>query len=428
LQKKLMNLFYYSLNTGGMLLLGTAETVNQQDNLFSAIDMKLKIFKRSIIPLEPEQMDFPSSYSRPTKSRQEETTDVKATPNIQTFADQLVLQRFAPASVLVNREGDILYITGRTGKYLEPAAGKANWNIYAMAREGLRNELLRAVRKANQNYEPIHLRNLKVDTNGGNQYVDITIQSTDKPDEFKDTVMIVFSDVASPALPEERRSKTGKKSLTKQDSKLEIEHQHCLEDLQSAREEMQTSQEELKSTNEELQSTNEELQSTNEELTTSKEEMQSLNEELQTVNMELQTKVTEFMESNNDMKNLLNSTEIATLFLDKELNIRRFTDQLTKIIKLRHSDIGRPFTDMVSDLQYPDIDTHAREVLRTLIFYESDISANDERWYKVRIMPYRTLDERIEGLVITFIDITKAKKSESELKETIKILKEHNLY
>ena len=123
----------------------------------------------------------------------------------------------------------------------------------------------------------------------------------------------------------------------------------------------------------------------------------------------LQTKVTEFMEANNDMKNLLNSTDIATLFLDKELNIRRFTDQLTKIIKLRQSDIGRPFTDMVSDLQYPEIADDAREVLRTLIFKESDISTIDDRWYKVRIMPYRTFDERIEGLVITFIDIPKRK-------------------
>jgi two-component system CheB/CheR fusion protein len=180
---------------------------------------------------------------------------------------------------------------------------------------------------------------------------------------------------------------------------------------------MQTSQEELKSTNEELQSTNEELQSTNEELTTSKEEMQSLNEELQTVNQELQIKVTEFMEANNDMKNLLNSTEIATLFLDKDFNIRRFTDQLTKIIKLRQSDIGRPFTDQVSDLEYPEIFTDSKDVLRTLIFKESDIATRDGRWFKVRIMPYRTLDERIDGLVITFFDITKAKNLEKELKK-----------
>jgi two-component system CheB/CheR fusion protein len=156
--------------------------------------------------------------------------------------------------------------------------------------------------------------------------------------------------------------------------------------------------------------------------------MQSLNEELQTVNIELQSKVAEFMESNNDMKNLLNSTDIATLFLDKELNIRRFTDQMIKLIRLRQSDIGRPFTEMASDLQYPEIAEDAREVLQTLRFKETDISTKEDKWFRIRIMPYRTLDERIDGLVITFIDITVAKNLETELKETIRILQEHNLY
>ena len=166
------------------------------------------------------------------------------------------------------------------------------------------------------------------------------------------------------------------------------------------------------------QSSNEELQSTNEELTTSKEEMQSLNEELQTVNVEMQSKISDYVQANNDMKNLLNSTDIATLFLDKELNIRRFTDQITKIIKLRPSDIGRPFTEMVSDLQYPEIEDQAKEVLRSLIFKETDISASNSRWFTVRIMPYRTFDDRIDGLVITFIDISVAKKLEAELTAT----------
>jgi len=143
--------------------------------------------------------------------------------------------------------------------------------------------------------------------------------------------------------------------------------------------------------------------------------MQSLNEELQTVNIELQSKISDFMIANNDMKNLLNSTDIATLFLDKELNIRRFTDETTKLFKLRQTDIGRPFTDMVSELQYPEITNHAQEVLRTLVFKETEIATNDQRWFTVRIMPYRTYDDRIDGLVITFIDISKAKKFESEL-------------
>jgi two-component system CheB/CheR fusion protein len=183
-------------------------------------------------------------------------------------------------------------------------------------------------------------------------------------------------------------------------------------------EEMQTSQEELKSTNEELQSTNEELQSTNEELTTSKEEMQSLNEELQTVNAELQSKVDDYSRVNNDMKNLLNSTDIATLFLDKDLNIRRFTNQATKIFKLIKSDIGRPFTDLVSDLRYPELAADASEVLRTLIFIEKQIPTNDGRWFTIRIMPYRTFDDRIDGLVITFINHSNLRQMEIKLHET----------
>jgi two-component system CheB/CheR fusion protein len=187
--------------------------------------------------------------------------------------------------------------------------------------------------------------------------------------------------------------------------------------MQSILEEMQTSQEELKSANEELQSTNEELQSTNEELTTSKEEMQSLNEELQTVNAELQAKVDDFLRVNNDMKNLLNSTDIATLFLDKELNIRRYTIQATSIFKLIKSDIGRPFTDLVSDLIYPELSSDAFEVLRTLIFIQKQIATRDGRWFSVRIMPYRTFDDRIDGLVITFINISDLKQLEINFQE-----------
>lgn len=200
--------------------------------------------------------------------------------------------------------------------------------------------------------------------------------------------------------------------------KAQLSGLHFRTDLQSTREEMQTSQEELKSTNEELQSTNEELQSTNEELTTSKEEMQSLNEELQTVNIELQSKVSDFLQANDDMKNLLNSTEIATLFLDRDLHIRRFTDQTINIIKLRQTDIGRPFTDLVTNLQYPDMESDARKVLRTLSSLETSITTNDGRWFTVRILPYRTMDDRIDGLVITFSDISSAKTLEIEVKKT----------
>ena len=187
-------------------------------------------------------------------------------------------------------------------------------------------------------------------------------------------------------------------------------------EMQSSRDEAQVSQEELKSANEELQSTNEELQSTNEELTTSKEEMQSLNEALQTVNTELQAKVDELSRASSDMKNLLDSTDIATLFLDKDLKVRRFTLQATKIIKLIPSDVGRPITDLASELNDLDLAADAREVLRKLTFAEKMVGARDGRWLTVRTMPYRTLDDRIDGVVITFTDITVAKTLEAKLR------------
>lgn len=422
LQKKLIGLFNYSLNPGGILILGTAETLALTRDGFNDIDAKLKIFKHTGISGAYELSDFPSSFHRHNAVSTEKVMPMKVVDNIQSLADQILLQRFAPPSVLVNNSGDILYITGRTGKYLEPVAGKANWNIYAMAREGLRSELPGAFRKTLHNYDPVLLRNIKVGTNGGTQFINVTLQRIENPEQLHGMVMIVFADVPAVIEHEPFLSKTGKKGSSVRQRELEIELQRCNEELQSLREEMQTSQEELKSTNEELQSTNEELQSTNEELTTSKEEMQSLNEELQTVNVELQSKVNDYVRASDDMSNLLNSTEIATLFLDKDLNIRKYTEEVTNIFKLRTIDVGRPFTDLVTDLVYPELETHARQVIKSLTFIETAISTNDNRWFNVRIMPYRTLDDRIDGLVITFTDISVAKRLEMELKEAIEAL------
>jgi len=416
LQKKLIALFDYSLKPGGIMLLGTAETLGSQNIRFTEIDPKLKIFRRTATQTSPEFMDFPSSFRSVKGVLSQESVPPKIFENIQTLADQILLQHFAPASVLVTDQGDILYITGRTGKYLEPVAGKANWNIHVMARDGIRNELPGAFRKALQSFDPVILRNIKVSTNGGTQFVDVTVQRIENPETIRGMIMIVFADVPAVISPEGIPTIEKGKSTVRQ-KELEIELQRSFEEIQSIREEMQTSQEELKSTNEELQSTNEELQSTNEELTTSKEEMQSLNEELQTVNIELQSKVNDFVHANDDMKNLLNSTEIATLFLDKQLNIRRFTDPVANIFKVRNSDIGRPLTDLGSKLLYPEMDSDAHQVLKTLTSIETPITTLDGKWFKIRIMPYRTLDDRIDGLVVTFNDITVSKKLEVKLKE-----------
>jgi two-component system CheB/CheR fusion protein len=418
LQKKLMALFNYSLNPGGIMVLGTAETLGTDSEGFEILDAKLKIFKRTSIPIHTRLLDFPSSFSITNKIKPENLRAPQPEENLQSLANQILLQQFAPASLLVTDKGDILYITGRTGKYLEPVAGKANWNVFAMLREGLKRDLPIAFQKALKNYEPVVLRNIKVENYGKNQYVDVTIQQIEKPDAVKGKIIIVFKDLPETFEPNQiANPKTSKHDSNIRNKELENELHQSLEDLQTIREEMQTSQEELKSTNEELQSTNEELQSTNEELTTSKEEMQSLNEELQTVNIELQSKVTDYVQANNDMKNLLNSTDIATLFLDKELNIRRFTDPITNIFKVRNTDIGRPFTDLVTDLQYPEIGLDARQVIKNLIYIEKSTATKDGRWFDIKIMPYRTLDDHIDGLVLTFNDVTKFKKMEIELKE-----------
>jgi two-component system CheB/CheR fusion protein len=418
LQKKIIGLFYYSLNPEGVMLLGSAETLGTQSFLFNPLDNKLKIYKRSVTAQAPELFDFPSSFLRNKTTTAKQQITTPSAQSIQTLADQMLLQHFSPPGVLVNQNGDIIYISGHTGKYLEPAVGKANLNIFAMLREGLRNEFQVAFNKALLNKDAAILHNVKLETNGITQSVNINIQWIDKPEPLKGSIMIIFNEIQNTS-DVKLQAKKGKKILNNiRESELEKELQHAHEEIRNTLEEMQTSQEELKSTNEELQSSNEELQSTNEELTTSKEEMQSLNEELQTVNAELQSKVDDFSRLDNDMKNLLNSTDIATLFLDKELNIRRYTNQATKIFKLIKSDIGRQFTDLASDLIYPDLASDSLEVLRTLVFIQKQTPTKDGRWFTIRIMPYRTFDDRIDGLVITFINTSDLKHLELELNET----------
>ncbi|MFT5640933.1 MAG: two-component system CheB/CheR fusion protein [Cyclobacteriaceae bacterium] len=423
LQKKLLTLFNYSLNPGGIMVLGTAETLGSQTEKFEELDTRLKIFKSVALLPRSELINLPSSF-RPSKpAKEKRSTPSKEIENIQGLADQILLQRFAPASVLVNSKGDILYITGRTGKYLEPVAGKANWNIYAMAQKGLNHELPGAFRKALRNFDPVQLRNLEIGNNGDTHNVDVIIQQMENPATVRGMIMVVFTDVTAKHKLDALGAKTNKIISATHQSDLEMDLKRSVEDIQSLREQMQTSQEELKSTNEELQSTNEELQSTNEELTTSKEEMQSLNEELQTVNVELQSKVSDFVNANDDMENLLNSTEIATLFIDKELNIRRFTDNVSEIFKIRDTDIGRPFTDLVSILKYINIASDGKQVIKTLKSIEKEIQTDDGKWFKIQIMPYRTSDDRIDGLVLTFVDITKPKELEIALQESIGLMR-----
>jgi two-component system CheB/CheR fusion protein len=415
-QSRLISLFHYSLNPGGCLFLGSSESVGAGARLFSPLNGKSRLYRRLGSVPRTGLEAFPAPYSRPLPGSPPEAPAGQPSANLQSLAEQVLLQQYAPPAVLVSDGGDILYVSGRTGAYLEPAAGKANWNVFAMAREGLRFELSSAFQRAARGTGPVTVSGARVDAGGRARAVDVTVQVLEKPEALRGLSLIVFSDVPTP--PEKRASKRGRAGAAggARLAELEKDFQHCRDELQSAREQMQTTLEEQKSTNEELQSANEELQSTNEELTTSREEMQSLNEELQTVNAEQQARLDEFQRVSNDMKNLLDSTEIVTVFLDGELRVRRFTSGANKIFKLIPSDVGRPLTDVTSVLAYPDMPEDARRVLRTLVFSEKPVETTDGRWFSVRIMPYRTEENVIDGLVITFGDITVAKTLEARLR------------
>jgi two-component system, chemotaxis family, CheB/CheR fusion protein len=422
LQKKLLALFHYSLNPGGFLFLGSAETTSSLTDLFEPSKGKWRFYRRLEPTLLTEPVEFPSAVFHdprivPDTSITQQRA-LKHAPNLEDLTNQLILEHYSPAAVLVSDKGDILYTRGRTGKYLEPAAGKANWNIFAMARAGLHYKLHKTFQKAVRQNISVTLKNVTVDTGAGKQAVDVTVQPLKETELLRRQVMIVFTNARN--IPESKAAGRTPQAPAQRNrvGELEAELGKARQELQRLLRETQTSKEECLSAYEELQSTNEELQSTSEEITTSKEELQSLNEELQTLNYELQRKVDELSQTNNDMKNLLDSTDIATLFLDNSLHVRRFTPQTAEIIKLIPGDTGRPITDIVSKLNYPELAEDAQEVLRKLVHIEKSISASDGRWFSVRIMPYRTLENKIDGLVITFTDITNSKMLEFALRQT----------
>ncbi len=422
LQKKILALFHYSLNHDGFLFLGSAESIGTLTDFFKLLKGRFRLYKRLESTHQKERLHFSSPGFRfpigESGADKAIHKDGKHDLNLETLANQLILRRYSPAAVMVNEMGDILYTSGRIGRYLEPAAGKANWNIFAMAHESLSYKLGRSFQKAVTNKSTVTLKNVKIGTAEEKQLVDITIDPLKEPESLRNLVVIVFAEVRAFL----NNNKVGRISRSSAQgervAELELELQQSLQELQSVRHEMQSSQEELLAAYEELQSTNEELQSTNEEMTTSKEELQSLNEELQTVNYELQKKVNELSEANNDIKNLLESTDIATLFLDNDLCVRRFTARAVKIFKLIPGDVGRPITDIVSILVYPELASDVEDVLRTLVFVEKEVTTSDGRWSMVRIMPYRTIENKIDGLVLTFTDITASKVLEAALRQT----------
>lgn len=417
LQRRILPLFHYSLRPNGLLMLGSSETIGRLNHLFAPLKPKMRLYRckpfDSFRHYDFLLKSFPpmSTLHKEQPVRTKQFPSQEATNSLQSAADNMLLQVFSPAAVVLNADADIVYISGRTGKYLEPAAGKANWNIHAMAREGLREPLYTALQQASDQTEPLELTGVLVQTGSGTQAVDVTIQALRKPDALKGMTMVVFRDAPTP-VPSRRR-----KPASAAESDYAAEIQRYQKEIESLREQAKQTREELQASNEELQSTNEELQSANEELTTSKEEMQSMNEELQTINTELQTKLDDLALAQSDMQNVLNSIEIAVLFLDQDLNVRRYTERTAAIISLRESDIGRPISDLTTSLRYPDLQEDARRTLNTLAVSEKQITTNDDRWFSVRIIPYRRVDNMIDGVVITLVDITETKNLESSLRK-----------
>ena len=417
LQTRVIPAFHYALKPGGVLFLSPSEGIGNFTDLFTALDKKWKIYlvKPSLLSARTLVAQRFSWTSEQTEKEAIETGIRRDKTNFTELTKRVLLQSFAPPSVITDAKGNIIYVHGDTGKYLQPAQGQVSTNIIDMAREGLQLDLRYAIQNAAVQKRLFIVKDLPVRTNGGIHGVDLTVRPLADPEATRELLLISFQDSAMPP-PEKgiRRKRVTAKGELKRVEELEQDLAYTKENLQATIEEMQAANEELKSTNEELQSTNEELQSTNEELETSKEELQSVNEEIVTVNSELQAKIEQLTDVQNDMKNLLENVNIGTIFLDDHLTIRRFTREATKVYRLAASDTGRPLADIRSVIPDVDLITEAQAVLESLIPREITVHTTDNEWYLVRIMPYRTLDNVIDGVVLTFSNITALKAVEAE--------------
>jgi two-component system, chemotaxis family, CheB/CheR fusion protein len=423
-QHKLLLLFHYALKPNGLLFLGTSETVGGFEHVFTPIDRKGKLFRRTAEPSTlPHLERIPGGAMRGTIETRIETGASLPAARPLAIADliqHVLVAQYAPAAVVINGRGEIVHIHGHTGAYLEPAPGPPTHQLVEMAREGLQRELAVALQRAAGQEDEVVRRNVQMKADGGMTLVTVTVKRITEPEALQGLFLVTFvPEGADKTVVRKGAPKRAVATLKtkKGEAGLRQELEFTKQRLQRMIEELQTSNEELKSTNEELQSTNEELQSANEELETAKEEMQSMNEELMTVNAELQSKFDAFENANDDLENLLNSTEVATIFLDNELRIKRFTSEAKRVSHLIALDVGRPLSDIVSKLTYDRILADAQDVLRTLVMQEQEVQASDGSWFMMRIMPYRTSKNIIDGLVLTFLDVTKMKHAERVVQE-----------
>ncbi|MBE0537218.1 MAG: PAS domain-containing protein [Phycisphaerae bacterium] len=417
LQKKIIPLFHYTLNPDGFLFLGTAESIGEHSDYFTALDNKWRIFKRRPTPSDRQHVYPPAAFQEldiervrpgPEPARQQPQSDVRH------VAERTILDDYGWPCVFVNSRFDIVYFHGNTEAFLRLPAGEPNLNVLKLARSDLKVKLNTALHRAKKENAPVTTEHVKVCHNDDTVVFDLVVRPVPAQDAAEGLLMVIFRTPATPRPAEALDKERPADADTENPYVVTLEHelQSTREYLETTVEELETSNEELRSSNEELQSTNEELQSTNEELETSREELQSTNEELETVNAELRNKVNQLADTNNDLSNLLASTSIATIFLDNDLRVKRFTPAIRDMFNLITADVGRPITDIAHRFRYEGFYDDAQHVLKHLGTIEKEIRTKDGRWYQMRIMPYRTLENNIDGVCVTFSDVETQKNAE----------------
>ncbi len=423
-QAKLILLFNFALNPGGYLFLGKSEGISGQDDLFEVVSKKAKLYRR-LMPLRPIVLDTPML---PGKKRALLSAGPQVIrPPAAASADairQALLRHFSASVVLVDLKGQIIQFHGQTGKYLNMPTGEPIFNIRDMAKEGLSTRLLGAMHKAAQGAKTVVLESVPVTGDEGGPFVRVTITPTSQRGEAPTLLAVIFEDIPRPSTPMAEQSQSSEsETVVKQ---LEDELSATQHELRYNTEELQASNEELRVANEEVVSSNEELQSTVEELETSKEELQSVNEELTTVNSELYDKVERLAKANSDMDNFLKSTEIPTLFLDGELRIRFFTPVTTRLLKLIPSDTGRTISDLSMNFIGYELTSDALAVAKGEAAIEREVQHADGSFYLVRFMPYHTYENLIDGVVVTFSDITRLRLAEKKTRRLATAMTDSN--
>ncbi len=408
-QARVLRLFHFALREGGHLFLGPSETISGQEDMFDPVSRKWRIFRR-VGPTRHDLVDFPlPDHGDATRGDGTDVPSADPEPDPGTLMDKALLARYAPATALVDPAYRVHYLRGPTDAYLRSPSGEPSYNLLAMAREGLRAPLRRAVRRAHDEGQEVAVE-ARVRRRTGQRPVRIVVTPVDTARNAPARLLIGFFEATADAPPVEPEPQVGG------ERQLQEELDTTREDLRLSIEQAEASNEELKASNEEIRSINEELQASNEELETSKEELQALNEELNTVNSQLQAKVAELERRTDDLDNLLSSTDVATLFLDRSLCIRWFTPSTRPLLELRPTDIGRPIAHFAQRFSGGALVEDARQVLERLVPSSCEVMDDLGRWYIRRILPYRTAADRIEGVVVTFIEITERRQAEDALR------------